>query len=159
MKTFKYIILPVLLFLLVSCAPLSAKDGSYYVYSVIDGDTVILANKEHLRYIGIDTPELRKRESGVWVWRPQPYALQAYELNKKLVEGKSVRLEFDKETKDRYGRWLAYVFIDGKFVNEELLRRGYATVFIKQPNTKYLESLLAAEREARQNKRGIWSEK
>ena len=150
-------ILLVALFLSSGCARSISENGFYYVYRVVDGDTIILANAGNIRYIGIDTPELRKKVAGEWVWSPQPYAVEALNLNKRLVDGKKIRLEFDNERLDRYGRRLAYVFVDDKMVNEELLRYGYATVYTRQPNMKYLNRLLAAEQQAKKEKRGIWS--
>ncbi len=156
MKSLKFIIV-LFVFLLAGCASSVSGNGFYYVYTVVDGDTITLANTKNIRYIGIDTPELRKKVAGEWVWNPQPYAVEAYNLNKRLVEGKRIRLEFDNEKTDRYGRWLAYVFVDEKMVNEELLRYGYATVYTRQPNMKYLDRLLAAEQQAKKQRRGIWS--
>ena len=157
MKNLKFIILLLSIFLFSGCGRISTEGGFYSVYTVIDGDTIILTNARNVRYIGIDTPESRKRVRGEWVYDPEPYAVEAYNLNRRLVEGKKIRLEFDKEITDRYDRWLAYVFVDGKMVNEELLRYGYARVYAFAPNTKYLDSLTAAEKEAKENKRGLWS--
>lgn len=157
MKNLKLIVLLLPIFLLSGCARIVTEGGFYSVYAALDGDTIILTNAENVRYIGIDTPELRKKIAGEWVWSPQPYAVEAYNLNRRFVEGKRVRLEFDKESTDRYGRWLAYIFVDGKMVNEELLRYGYATVYTRPPNTKYLDRLIAVEKEARENGTGLWS--
>ena len=67
-------------------------------------------------------------------------------------------LEFDVETHDRYGRQLAYVFRrpDGLFVNEALLRGGYAERFRNTPNRRYVDRLIAAEQAARDAGRGLW---
>lgn len=157
MKNFKIINLILFVSLFFGCANSSKDNVFYYVRSVVDGDTIILSNNKHLRYIGINSPELREKINNKWVYNPSPYAVDALNLNKELVEGKKVKLEFDKEITDRYGRWLAYVFINDKMVNEELLRNGYATVYIHRPNTRYLDRLKAAEQEAKENKRGIWS--
>ncbi len=146
-----------LIFIFYGCIPAASENGSYYVRTVIDGDTVILTNGKHLRYIGIDTPESRKKISGTWVFNPEPYAVVACELNKSMVEGKKVRLEFDKEPTDKYGRWLAYVFVNDKMINEELLRHGYATVYTIPPNVKYVNRFSVAEDTAKKKKMGLWS--
>ena len=128
----------------------------FYVSKVIDGDTIELSNGRIVRYIGIDTPELRERKGSIWVYKPEEYGLQAEEANKKLVEGKKVTLEFDIVKTDKYNRWLAYVFVGNKMVNQELLRSGYATLYTYPPNVKYVEKLVAAQQEARDKKRGAW---
>ena len=101
----------------------------YLVTRVVDGDTIVLSNGERLRYIGVDTPETKHPKKGL-----QCYGKEASAFNKKLVEGKKVKLEFDVQQKDRYGRLLAYVYLeDGTFVNAELLRKGYAQVMTIPP--------------------------
>lgn len=135
---------------------LGQNKHTYSVKRVIDGDTVELSNAKLVRYIGIDTPEVRRKIAGAWQYDPEPYALQASDYNKDLVEGKKVILEFDMEKQDKYNRWLAYVYIDGKMANEELLKEGYAKLLVIPPNTKYYTRLKAAQNEANEAKRGIW---
>ncbi len=126
--------------------------GEYYVLDVIDGDTVILQGVDsHLRYIGIDTPETIKNDSA-----GDPLSREAKELNKDLVGGKRIRVEFDEEKYDAYGRMLGYIFIDGVFVNEEIVRRGLARTLFLKKNRKYAPEILEAEEDAKRNKRGIW---
>ena len=127
------------------------------VSRAIDGDTVQLADGRHVRYIGIDTPELRRFEGGRWRLDPEPYAAAAAEANRALVEGKRVRLEFDADPADRYGRALAYVYVDETMVNERLLADGYAELLTVRPNVRYLDRFKRAETEARQERRGVWS--
>lgn len=112
---------------------------------VIDGDTIEVDGEERVRYLGINTPE-----SG------RPYFTEATNENKKLVDGKEVKLELDVQTKDKYNRTLAYVWIGETMVNLELVRRGYANVYTFPPNVKYKEQFLEAEREAKENCRGLW---
>ncbi len=137
-----------------------ATKGSSNVYALraIDGDTIELSNGQRVRYIGIDTPELRERDGSSWVYRPRPYAEEAKDFNRKLVEGKSVRLEFDVQKKDKYDRLLAYVYIDDKMVNLEMVRQGYAMIYTYPPNVKYTEEFLAAQKEAREKNRGLWGD-
>ncbi len=133
----------ILAVVLAACA--QADYADVLVTRVFDGDTVQLANGEKVRLLGIDTPETeysyadqrekRKRS-------PQYYqeARRATEFLKESVEGKRVRLEFDLEKRDKYGRLLAYVYLaDGTFVNAEIIKQGYAAVMVIPPNLKYAE--------------------
>lgn len=125
------------------------------VERAVDGDTVVLVGGEPVRYIGIDTPELHHPHKPV-----QFYAREAWEFNRRLVEGRKVRLEWDVDRRDRYKRLLAYVFLeDGTFVNGELLRQGYAQLLTIPPNVKYVDRFVALQREARENKRGLWGKR
>ncbi|MCK4388293.1 MAG: thermonuclease family protein [Dehalococcoidia bacterium] len=117
------------------------------VTKVIDGDTIEIENGVRVRYIGIDTPEIGEH-----------YYLEATEANRQLVGGKRIQLEKDVEDKDEYGRLLRYVWVDGIMVNAELVRLGYAYSYSYPPNLKYQAHFLQLEREAREQKRGLWSE-
>lgn len=139
-------------------APLMPTKEGYLVNYIIDGDTIELSNGERVRYIGIDTPEIRQKQGSKWIYNPMPYAEESKASNKKLVEGKSVRLEFDVEKKDRYNRWLAYVYIGDKMVNLELVKQGYAMIYTRPPNVKYVDEFVKAQKDARENKRGLWGD-
>jgi len=124
----------------------------YKVEKVIDGDTIRLDNDEVIRFIGIDTPELHHHEVPV-----QVFAEEASQFTRQLCEGFKVYLEFDNERKDKYGRTLAYVYLeDGRMVNEELLKRGYACVLRRFPFKKKQKFLMLQE-DARKENRGLWS--
>ena len=142
----------VLAFLVALCFPCLAKE--YTVSKVIDGDTIVLDTGEHVRYLGIDAPELDKQSGG-----PAFYAREAVKQNKQLVLLKKVRLEFDVEKKDAYGRLLAYVFVKDLFVNGELVKRGCAIAMIKPPNVKYRDLLVKHQNEAMSKEIGLWQEK
>lgn len=144
------------IFLLLVCGCVAHKDDAYYgvVEWVADGDTIKLCNGEMIRYIGIDTPELHHPKKDIY---PEFFAKEAKEFNENLVKGKKVKLEFDIEKKDKYGRLLAYVFVGDTFVNEELIKGGYAETFFIPPNTKYLSKFSILEDEAKKAKLGIWS--
>ena len=107
----------------------------------VDGDTIKVLYKgkeETVRYLLIDTPESKKKP-GTCV---QPYAKSASEKkNEQLVSSGDLSLEFDNgNERDKYGRLLAYVFVDGKSVQETLLKEGYARVaYIYEPTYKYLD--------------------
>lgn len=126
------------------------------VVKVIDGDTVKLANGKLLRYIGIDTPEMRLKEEDAFVLSPQPWAKEATDFNRKLVEGKTVHIEFDIEKNDRYGRLLGYCYVANDFINGKLVEEGFAVIYSNPPNIKYSDLLYNLQKEARGNKRGLW---
>ena len=124
------------------------------VVRVVDGDTIeadVGGEEEDVRYIGVDTPESVKPGTPV-----ECFALRASHFNEKLVEGKTVRLEYDAEHRDVYGRLLAYVYLGDEFVNAELVRRGFATTLTIPPNTKFAELFARLEREASADERGLW---
>ncbi len=141
-------------------ALVSCQDGSFLavkVVRVVDGDTIQVCcigwKREKVRYIGVDTPETHHPMRGV-----EPYGMEAAEANRKLVDGKTVRLEFDVQQFDKYGRTLAYVYLeDGTFVNAWLVENGYAMVMTVPPNVKHQELFLKLQREAREAGRGLWS--
>jgi len=116
------------------------------VTRVIDGDTIEIEGGYYVRYIGIDTPE-----------KGEPLYGEATEANRNLVEGKKVYLEKDVEDKDEYGRLLRYVWVDNTMVNAELVRLGYAYSYSYPPNTKYQAYFLQLEKEAREQRLGLWS--
>jgi micrococcal nuclease len=126
------------------------------VTRVVDGDTVHVdlgGTDETVRYIGIDTPESVKPDTPV-----QCYAEQASAANARLVRGQDVRLRFDAERRDRYGRLLAYVFRsdDGTFVNEQLIRDGDARPLRVAPNIRYAARFATLAAAAKQADRGLW---
>ena len=121
-----------------------------YVY---DGDTVLLDPHQKVRYLGVNAPEVdHAGEASAFMAR------DAWQFNRRKVEGIQVRLEFDSERQDRYGRLLAYVFLkNGKMVNALLVRKGLAYVFFHGRNMKYRDLLLGCQREAMDERLGIWS--
>ena len=118
------------------------------VVQAIDGDTIEIAGGFHVRYIGIDAPELYPDA--------EYYGAQAWAKNRELVEGKIVTLRKDVTNTDRYGRLLRYVYVDGLFVNAELVRLGYAEAFPCPPDIEHQELFSWLEREARDAKKGLW---
>ncbi len=126
----------------------SSSPETARVTRVVDGDTIVIEGGYHVRYIGIDTPE-----------REKPYYQEARQCNQELVADRIVRLEADVTDKDKYNRLLRYVYVDGLFVNAELVRQGYAEVYPEDlfPDNKYYGLLKEAEEEARQARRGIWA--
>lgn len=145
-------------FFIFGCSDTVSTSKEYRVGRVIDGDTIELVNGQMVRYLGIDTPEIRKRQGNTWVYAPEPYAEKAKEFNRILVEGKDVRLEFDIQKKDTYGRLLAYCFLGDTFVNAKILEEGLGLLYTLSPNVSYVDVLVKKQQEARQNNRGIWGE-
>jgi micrococcal nuclease len=130
----------------------ASADGFVLVKRVIDGDTIVLADGRRVRYIGINAPELGN-ESGP----AERFGPEARDYNRKLMSGEKIRLEFDCERHDQYGRILAYVFLpDDTFVNAELVKSGNAYCVFKRPNTKYDSLLLRLQQEAMTGKAGLW---
>jgi micrococcal nuclease len=132
------------------------RAGEYRVVNVLDGDTVELAGGRKVRYIGIDTPETMQRAASGWIFQPEAYGVAAKERNREMVMGREVRLEFDREKEDKYGRWLAYVYAGDTMVNLELVKEGLATVYTFPPNTMYFEEFIKAQGQAISEKRGLW---
>jgi micrococcal nuclease len=129
--------------------PVSAR-----VVRAIDGDTIEVAingGTEHVRYIGVDTPETVKPGEPVQCWGPEASA-----FNHRLVEGETVRLVFDRELRDVYGRLLAYVHAGDTFVNAKLVRGGYARTLEIPPNTAEADRLARLERAAGDAGIGLW---
>ena len=123
------------------------------VTRIVDGDTIIVRD-ESVRLIGIDTPETKKPNTAV-----QCFGKAATAETTRLIDGRRVRLEYDVERQDRYGRELAYVYrrSDGLFLNAELVRRGFATAATYPPNVRHADRFRRLQRQAREAGRGLWS--
>ncbi len=146
-------LLATLLALLPTPVTSQSDSTTVQVVRVIDGDTIqvccMFGDRVTVRYIGIDTPETHHPMKGV-----EHYGTEASEANRKLVDGKTVRMEFDVQQFDKYGRILAYIYLeDGTFVNAWLVENGYAMVMTFPPNVKYEALFLRLQREAR---KGLW---
>lgn len=115
------------------------------VEQVIDGDTIFIVGGERVRYIGIDAPEMG-----------EPFYYEAKRFNEQMVAGRCVKLEKDVSCRDDYGRLLRYVYVDGIFVNGELVRNGYALAKGYPPDTKYQAYLEKMEDEAKRLRKGLW---
>lgn len=124
------------------------------VTRVVDGDTAEIefeGRELDVRFIGIDTPETVAPDQPVECFGPQ-----ASEYVEGRLEGQQVRLEFDVERLDRFGRTLAYIWVGDELFNETLVREGYALVTTFPPNVKYVERFQQAQTEAREADRGLW---
>jgi micrococcal nuclease len=149
-------LLIVLAFLLAGCDYYNSSSSK--VTEVIDGDTIRLVNSKLVRYIGIDTPELRIKKGEEFLLAPTPFAEAARRVNSQLVADKLVKIKYDKLRQDRYGRILGYCYQGDKMVNRQLLLKGLAVVSFRPPNFKHRESFIAAEKAAREKKCGIFSD-
>jgi len=128
------------------------KEQLYKVARVVDGDTIELEDGTKVRYIGTDTPETVNLNTAI-----ECFGHEASNINKELVEGKEVSLEKDVSETDRYDRLLRYVYVGDVFVNDFLVRQGYANASSYPPDIKYQDQFTQAEAEARENNRGLWS--
>lgn len=129
------------------------------VTKVVDGDTFWIADGSAkglmIRLIGVDAPESRNVFRKVIGY----YGIESKQFMTTLLNGKKVRLEYDVDTLDQYGRTLAYVYLrDGTFVNAELVRKGYGMVMTVPPNVRYAEKFLKLQQTARKRNRGLWNE-
>lgn len=128
------------------------------VVRVVDGDTVIVASGsqvEDVRLLGMDTPETVDPRKPVGCYGPQASA-----FTKHLLTGRRVTLVYDRELHDRYGRFLAYVYLDGPprvFVDARLVELGYARTLPIAPNLAHAAQLATLERRAALAGRGLWS--
>jgi len=128
-------------------------EGTYRVQRVVDGDTLVLENRAWVRLLGIDTPEIAHDGQPA-----EPLSAEAAEFTREFIGRSPVQLRLDHERVDKYRRWLAYVYVDGQMLNEALLRAGLAEVYRKARCSDLVKRRFqAAESEARQNRRGLWS--
>lgn len=146
--------LRVLLALVVSltaCAGSPPQAVTGRVTRVIDGDTIIVDGVGTVRYIGVDTPELHHPDRPV-----ERFAIAAWRANRQLVAGSIVRVEFEQERRDAYGRTLGDVFVGETFVNAHLVRLGLGRTLAIRPNVDHADELRRLERAARRAHRGMW---
>jgi len=132
--------------------PSNGRDA--FATRVVDGDTIEVrlgAHTRDVRLIGVDTPETVHPTDPV-----ECFGDAASRFTEGALESKQIRLEFDVERKDQYGRTLAYVWLGPQLLNRTLVRRGYATVATFPPNVRYVDAFLAAERKARAGAAGLW---
>lgn len=123
---------------------------TFLVKRVIDGDTIELESGQKVRYIGINSTELYKKV-------PDCFAVEAYEENRRLAEGKAVRLEKDISETDKYGRLLRYVYVGDVFVNDLLVKNGFAYSSSYPPDIANQQLFRESQRYAEKNKMGLWA--
>lgn len=141
-----------LLMLAGSETAIAGPPSSGLVSAVLDGDTIVLQSGEKVRYLGIDAPELGHNGNP-----DECYGREARKANDELVSSQRIQLEYDDTTTDRHGRLLAYVTLsDGRSVNGELIRGGFAHVFRSHEGFSRFSQLLVLQRQALFHKRGMW---
>jgi len=131
-----------------------AEPGSARVVAVVDGDTVDVVRagrRERVRLLGVDTPETVDPHRPIGCYGPEAAAFTHHSL-----EGRTVRLSFDRQRRDRYGRLLAFVDVDGRRFNDDLLTGGYARLLVIPPNGLHGRAMLDEELAARLAGRGLW---
>lgn len=135
-----------------------SESNQYEVISVVDGDTFKInynGTTTKVRLIGVDTPESVSSNKS----KNNKYGVEASNYTKERLEGETVYLEFDVQQTDKYGRLLAYVYLeDGTMYNKELLEKGYAQIATYPPNVKYVDEFTQIQKQAEENRVGFWAE-
>ena len=148
----------------------AAKDAVTIVH-VIDGDTFVVkidGGKEHLRLIGIDTPERESNRKAAFdaermkksVEQIRALGDRSYRYTKRLLESSPiVRVEFDVKKRDKYGRLLGYLYLaDGSMLNERIVADGFGRLMTTPPNVRHVERFRRAVDDARRERKGLWAE-
>ena len=133
----------------------NGKIKNLKVKRIVDGDTVELEKNGKtykVRLIGVNTPESVHLDKA----KNTKEGKIASEFTKNKLTGKTVDIEFDVSPTDKYGRYLAYLYVDGYSYNEMLLEEGMAEVMMYAPNVKYKELYKQIEKRAKDKKIGIW---
>jgi micrococcal nuclease len=140
-----------LFFLLVLLLPGQAAGFPAVLERAADGDSLYVrlqdGRSEEVRLIGLDTPELAQEWGG-----------QAREFSESFCRGGRLELALDREQRDRYGRLLAYVWRDGRMLNEALLQAGLAVTLPIKPNTAFARRFRQAQEQAQAGLRGFWAQ-
>ncbi len=130
-------------------------DGPFQVTRVVDGDTIVVhmaGAEKKVRLIGVDTPESVHPDET----RNVPYGKIASEFTRQQLEGQQVYLEYDVAETDKYGRILAYVWLNDKMFNKTLLQEGHAMLATFPPNVRYVDDFTKLQSEARDADKGLW---
>ena len=166
MKNFLQTLLLLLCLLAPACTSAESSSVLSRVQRVTDGDTLVLENGEKVRLIGVDAPEIHDEENrnkihaqkyGQDPRRVDEYAVKARNFAMEVILQQKVRLEYDWQRRDKFGRTLAYVYRekDHFFLNAELVKQGYGFAYTRFP-FKYLEQFRGYQVEARRNRKGMW---
>jgi micrococcal nuclease len=137
-----------------------------FVERAVDGDTLKFSDGRRVRLIGVDTPEMHYSEKLLRdskrtrkdITAIQALGKRAADFTRQLCEGKPVHIETDVRKTDKYGRLLAYIYLeDGTFVNAKIVEEGYGQIMTIPPNVKYADKFLKLERQAREARKGLWA--
>ncbi|WP_193187090.1 thermonuclease family protein [Nisaea sediminum] len=132
--------------------PASLEDQE--TVEIVDGDTLVLATGNQVRLVGIQAPKLPLGRPGFEKW---PLAEESRDALLRLVQGQRLALHFGGQREDRYRRYLAHLTLqDGTWIQGTLLEEGLARVYSFHDNRALIPEMLALERLARGQKRGIW---
>jgi len=166
-KLFRHVILA--FFALLLCFSAANAFNKATVIKVVDGDTLKIemnGQEEAVRLIGIDTPESRinkkaKKDSlrsNQDIDTITAMGKEAAKYVRTLVrKGDMVGIEFDVQKRDKYNRLLVYAYLsDGKMLNEEIVKAGYANIMTYPPNVRYQDRFVRAYREAIDSRRGLY---
>lgn len=141
-----------LFWILCACVIGRPADAAATAYAV-DGDTLVLADHRSVRLIGINSPELGRDGRA-----DEPLAREAKAHLQRLIDGRTLTLDYEVERYDRYGRTLAHVLANNDDVQLAQLRAGLAFAIAVPPNVRATAQYLAAEATARQQRRGVWAQ-
>lgn len=135
------------------------------VRHVTDGDTVVLDDGQKVRLLGVDTPEMdgearnlrSAKRNHIDAKIVRDFAAKAKSFVESQIEGQKVRLEYDWQRTDKYGRTLAYVYRepDGYFLNAQIIREGYGFAYLAFP-FRYSDEFRGYAKEAREKRVGLW---
>ena len=126
--------------------------NEFYVEKVVDGDTITLESGEKVRFIGINTPETNSPQK-----KNECFGQEAKAYTKKLLEGKWVSLQKDISETDKFGRLLRYVYLKNEFVNNKIVKEGYAYASSYPPDIHFQEMFSASQVYAQENNLGLWN--
>lgn len=133
------------------CASPASTPNGQIIYAkvtrVIDGDTIVIDTGEHVRYIGMNAPEIETSEC---------FSAEALEVNKNLVLGKEIKLVKDASETDKYGRLLRFVYVDDTLVDDYLVKNGAAKIMTVPPDIEDKDLFLQSQNYAKKNKLGMW---
>ncbi len=150
----------ILLFSFIFITNVYAERDTISDVECVDGDTIrarINGEKETIRFLAINTPETKYSTKD----KDEPYAKEAsdYTCNS-LIDSSVIEIEYDSKSNktDKYGRVLGWIFVDDVLLQKELVKKGYAKVDYVYDEYKYIDELKDAEKEAKKNKVGVWSD-
>lgn len=122
------------------------------ILKAYDGDSILLADGREVRLLGVDAPEIHHP-----TLPEQRFGKEAAEFVRELAEGKEAELEFEEDNKkDKYNRTIAYVYIGDKLLNAELLKNGFAYVYVKYP-FRLKEEFIKYQQDAIKARKGLWN--
>lgn len=154
-----FLIFSIIILLVFTFVFFKTRKRKFFVYRVVDGDTIhARRNTKTDKYIKVRLIGINAPESKDWgAKRKEEFGTESKDFLKNLLpKDTAIYIEYDKQKIDKFDRHLCYVYKEEVFVNEFIVKNGFAEVFIMQPNSKYETELLKAEKKAKFNNKGIW---